>query len=65
MEIDFRFPSVFRQGISLPCGEVQSLAIGALVRENGLDFVFFLVIDDIRGWRREGGTIWFSGVIGR
>ena len=40
------------------------MAIRALVREDGLNFVLFLVIDDIRGWGREGGTIWFSGVIG-
>ena len=50
MEIDFRFPCIFQQGISLPCGQVQSSAIRALVREDGFDFVFFLVIDDLRGW---------------
>ena len=44
---------------------VQSLAIGALVRENGLDFIFFFIIDDVRRWQREGGTIGFSGVIRR
>ena len=41
------------------------MAIGALVREDGLNFIFFLIIDDIRGWRREGGAIWFSGPIQR
>ena len=57
VEIGFRFPGIFRRGISLPCSQVQSLAVGTLVREDGLDFVFFLVINDIRRWQREGGTI--------
>ena len=64
-EINFRFPSIFQQGVTLPCGQVQSLAIGALVTEYGLDFIFLFIIDDIRGWRREGGVIWFHGAIGR
>ena len=41
------------------------MAIGALVREDGLDFIFFFIIDDIRRWQREGGTIGFGGVIRR
>ena len=51
MEINFGFPGVFQQGISFPCGQVQSLAIGALVGEDGFHFVFFLVIYDVQGQR--------------
>ena len=35
------------------------------MREDGLDFVLFLIVNDVRRWRREGGAIWFSGAIRR
>ena len=50
VEIGFRFPSIFGRGISFPCGQVQSSAVGTFVREDGLNFVFFLVINDVRRW---------------
>ena len=49
-EIGFWFPSIFYKKITLPCNQVQSMGFGALVGENGLDFVFFLVINDVRWW---------------
>ena len=49
-EIDFRFPCIFGRGVSLPCGWVQSLAIGALVQEEGFHFILFFIINNIRRW---------------
>jgi hypothetical protein len=49
-EIAFWFPGVFGRRIALPCGQVQSSAMGALVRNNVINFVFFLVIYDVRWW---------------
>ena len=44
-EIRFRFPSIFRRRVSLPRGQVQSLARGAFVGNDMIDFVFFLGIN--------------------
>ena len=44
-EIVFRFPSVFGRRVTLPCGQVQSLARGALVRDNVVCFVFFFGVN--------------------
>jgi hypothetical protein len=49
-EVTFWFPGIFGRRIILPCGQVQSLAKGAIVRGNVVDFVFFLVIYDVRWW---------------
>ena len=50
MEIGFWFPSIFGRRVTLSCGQVQSVGFGALVGENGLEFIFFLIIDDVRRW---------------
>ena len=42
-EITFGFPSVFRQGVPFPCGQVQSAGSGALVRKDCLYFVFVTI----------------------
>jgi hypothetical protein len=47
-EIAFWFPGVFGRGIALPCGQVQSLARGALVGDNVIDFILFFIINDVR-----------------
>ena len=49
-EIGFWFPSIFGRRVTLLCSQVQSAGFGALMEENGLDFVFFLIINDIRRW---------------
>ena len=48
VEISFRFPSIFGQGVPFPYGQVQSLASGDLVREDGFNFILLFVIYDIR-----------------
>ena len=50
-EIYFGFPSVFRQRVSFPCGQVQSVGDWAFVGKDGLYFVLFFVINDVRRWR--------------
>ena len=47
-EITFGFPGVFRRGVPFPCGQVQSAGSGAFVRKDGLYFVLFFVIYDVR-----------------
>ena len=47
-EITFRFPSVFRQRVPFPCGQVQSAGNRAFVRKDSLYFIFFFVINDVR-----------------
>ena len=51
VEIYFRFPCIFQQRVSFPCGQVQSVGIRAFVGKDGLHFVFLFVIYDIRRWR--------------
>ena len=48
VEITFGFPSVFGRRVSFPCSQVQSAGSGAFVRKDGLHFVFFFVIYDVR-----------------
>ena len=50
-EINFRFPCVFRRRVPFPCGQVQSVGGRAFVREDSLNFVFFFIINDVRGRR--------------
>ena len=64
-EINFRFPRVFRRGIALPCGQVLSLARGALVRDNVIDFVFFFGVNYLRRRSGEGGAMCFGLMIRR
>ena len=64
-EIRFRFPCIFGGRIPFPCGEVQSTGFGALVGKDGFDFIFFFVIDNIRGWIGKGKTMCFCGAIRR
>ena len=64
-EINFRFPSIFRQGVSFPCGQVQPSARGALVRDNVVNFVFFFGINHVRRGTREGWTMCFRLAIRR
>jgi hypothetical protein len=47
-EIAFWFPGVFKRRITLSCGQVQSSAWGALVGNDVIDLIFFLVIYDVR-----------------
>ena len=60
MEIKFWFPCVLRRGVSLPCGQVQSLARGALVGDDMIDFVFFFRVNQVRRGSGEGGTMCFG-----
>ena len=46
-DINFRFPGIFRRGITFPCSQVQSLAKGALVGEDGFNFILFFIIYDV------------------
>ena len=64
-EIDFGFPCIFGRRIAFPCGQVLSLARGALVRDNMIDFVFFLGVNHVRRRSGEGGTMCFSLTIRR
>ena len=49
-EVRFWFPGILGGGVPFLRGQVQSMGFGALVEENGLDFIFFLVIDNVRQW---------------
>ena len=51
-EIGLWFPSVLQRRIAFPCGQVLSMARGALVRDYGFHFVFFFRSD--QGQRRSG-----------
>ena len=64
-EINFRFPRIFRRRIAFPCGQVQSSARGALVRDDVIDFVFFFRINHVRRRSGEGGTMCFGLAIRR
>ena len=65
VEIDFWFPCILRRGIPLPCGQVQLLVRGALVRGNMVDFVFFFGVNYVRRRSGEGWTMCFSLAIRR
>ena len=65
VEITFGFPSVFRRRVPFPCGQVQSVGSGAFVRKDSLHFIFFFIINDVKGRRRERQSIWFCRVIRR
>ena len=64
-EIRFGFPCIFSGRIPFPCGEVQLTGFGGFVGKDGFDFIFFFVIDNIRGWVGKGRTMCFHGVIRR
>ena len=64
-EINFWFPSIFRGGISFPCGQVLLSARGALVGDNVIDFVFFFGVNYVRRRSGKGGTMCFGLAIGR
>ena len=64
-EIDFGFPCIFGRGVAFPCGQVQSSARGALVRDNVINLVFFLGVNHVRRRSGEGGTMCFGLTIRR
>ena len=64
-EINFWFPCVLRRRVSLPCGQVQSSARRALVRDNVVDFVFFFGVNYVRRRLGEGWTMCFGLMIRR
>ena len=64
-EIALRFPHIFRRGVSLPCGQVQSSSRRPLVRNDMINFVLFFVINEVRRGSCEGGTMCFGLLIRR
>ena len=50
-EINFGFPCIFQRRVPFPCSQVQSAGSRTFVRKDSLHFIFFFVINDVRGQR--------------
>ena len=61
----FRKPRVFFSRVTLPSDKVLPSGRNSFVTNDLFDFVMFLVIDEIRGWRWEVSAVNFIFVIRR
>ena len=52
-EFNFRKPRVFFGGVAFPLDKVLPSGRSSFVTNDLFNFVMFLVIDEIWGWRRE------------
>ena len=52
-EFCFRKPRIFFSGVAFPLDKVLPSGRGSFVMNDLFDFVMFLVINEIRGWRWE------------
>ena len=61
-----RFPRVIGRGIALPFDQVLELMPAPVMSmvDEGFDFVLFFVLDQIRQWSREIGSMDSSFLIG-
>ena len=64
-EFCFRKPRVFFSGVAFPSDKVLLLGRDSFVTNDLFDFVMFLVIDEIWGWRWEVLAVNFIFVIRR
>ena len=64
-EFHFGKPRVFFSGVAFPLDKVLPLGWGSFVTNDLFDFVMFLVIDEIWGWRWEVPAVNFIFVIRR
>ena len=64
-ELSFGKPRVFFSGVAFPSDKVLPLGRGSFVTNDLFDFVMFLIIDEIWGWRWEVPAVNFIFMIGR
>ena len=64
-EFHFRKPRVFFSRVAFPADKVLPSGQGSFVTNDLFDFVMFLVIDEIWGWRWEVPAMNFIFVIRR
>ena len=64
-ELRFRKPRVLFSGVAFPSDKVLPSGRGSFVMNDLLDFVMFLIIDEIWGWRWEVPAMNFIFVIRR
>ena len=64
-EFCFREPRVFFSGVAFPLDKVLLSGQGSFVMNDLFDFIMFLVIDEIWGWRWEVLAVNFIFVIRR
>ena len=64
-ELSFRKPRVFFGGVAFPLDKILPLGWSSFVMNDLFDFVMFLIIDEIWGWRWEVLAMNFIFVIRR
>ena len=64
-ELCFRKPRVFFGGVAFPLDKVLPSGWNSFVTNDLFNFIMFLVIDEIWGWRWEVPTVNFIFVIRR
>lgn len=64
VQVGTRFPSVLRIRITFPFDKEVTSACGSFVTKDPFDFVFFVLINDVRRWSKIiGDGIWMQGIV--